>query len=678
MADLLLANGNIELGNEPTDDIPPVDRNDETSLDYEYLLGHLNETLTDSIKHKEYMHWGALRQYDLDSYYMQKDIALSRRPWPGASAYRAPLTATLLDTAWAYMDESVCPSGKRILGIKGIGREDIRTSKILESYMNNVIDSETNLREVHDQNIFRTFLNGTGIIKTLRNGETIKNYAIPVEDIYVPLYAPGFKIDETEFAHQMVALTKYDLDFRRASGAYSFDDGDIAPGLGFSTSRVKDINERTLDSISGQDASTESRNNLYYIIESYLTFYNKNSQRPLELKAWWVPNGNKILRVRKNEDLIRPFGRYTVYEYPGRFYGMSLPEKVREIQDKFDYSDKQYTDGLDLAARPAMFIDDTSSFDPDISQRVPGGIYPIGAGNKITFEPQPAVERGFDQERFNLWMQAERLTGLIDVVQGASTKSGRTLGETEMRQNSAGVRFNSLFTKYEKGFKQTANIIYQYQNLYVSRSKKVKLIGYEDYQTVGELFPHDAIDENSQTTEGLGIDPNINYNFGFSNKPISERDREDQDFNEYYEAAMLNPITASSPANLWRLLAEKAERCGVRNHDIIIQKPKEVNIFSAQNFIERVMSGQVNIQLRPGVDANDYILEINLFMQTDMFLDMDDRQKIALMRALQQAQIIWKMEQQALMDVHQLDAPMMQAQGQGQPQGNQQQPAGGQ
>lgn len=649
MLPLLLSTSNPQFDSTPTDTAPQNDRGD-INLDETRLLDYLVKSFTDAIRYKEYLGWVEKREYDIKAYYQQKELAWASYPWKGASAYRSPLIATLTDTAWAYMSESVWPDSGNPLQVKGFGREDVRTAKILSAYLNNDLESKGNAKFVHNQNIFRMFHTGTGITKTRRSldGESILSSSVSVEDIYCPLSAEGFEVDQTEYVHQVIGMTKNELDLRRLSGVYDFRDGEIAPGIAITTGTAKERITFDVDRVTGTDHKTEIQNSIYYVVESYCTYYEKNSLRPLELIVWWVPNGSKILRKRINDSKIRPFARYVAYEIPGRFYGLSLGEKVKEIQDKIDYSDKQFTDMLDRASMPAMFLDDTSTFDPDISQRVPGGIYPMGVGNKIIFEPQPTVERGFDQERFNLWMQAERLTGLNDVIQGASTRSGRTLGETEIRQNAAGIRFNSLFKRYEEGFNAETKIRYKYHDMYVPRSKKISLIGYEDYQTIGELFPSDSEDVEN----GFGIKENVN--FGFSGRPVSERENDKANFEDYYLAAMANPITASNPANLARLLREKAERNGIRNHDSLVGRLKEENILTPEEFIQRIMSGQYNLTLRPGIDADNYILEIDIFMRTDMFQNMSQKGKLFLLQGYQQAKIISEMERRALVDVEQM------------------------
>lgn len=647
MQNLLLSQTNIPIDNRPTDVSPPPDKTD-VNLDHNRLLDYLTNSFKEAIRYKDFLGWNEKRSYDIKSYYMQKEAAWAQWPWKGASSYRSPLTATLTDTAWAYMMESIWPEGGNPLQIKGSGSEDVRTARILEQYMNTVIENETNLKIIQDLNIFRMFLHGTGVIKTRRrlDGTSIDNSSVSVEDIFVPLNATSFVKGEAEYVHQVIGLTKNELEQRIRSKIYDFKDGDIAPGANISNSITRYETRNLMDKVSGLDMQSFERNQMYFIVESYCTYYDKDSAKPLELIVWWAPNGGKIGRVRLNETGLRPFSRYVAYEYGGRFYGMSLPEKIREIQNKLDYSDKQYTDMLDKASMPAMFLDSTSNFDAESSQRVPGGIYEIGVGNKIIFEPQPMVERGFNDERFNMWQQAEKLTGLIDVVQGSTSRGARTLGETQMRQTAAGTRFKAIFQKYEQGWNDTCQIIYKFQDMYVPRDKKVKIIGYEDYQTLGELFPNDK-----DNKVGIGIDDN--FNFGFSGKPINEQEDEARKFDDAYTAAMANPATISNVANCYRLLEEKFRRNGIRNFSSLVYAPAGVNIYPPQECIERIMSGQFNIQLRPGIDAENYIMEAQYFMRTSMFQYLEPEGKMAVMRMLVQAEKIREGEIQASVDVHQ-------------------------
>ena len=516
------------LQNTPSDVIPAQDREDE-SIDEKDLAQYItNGCFQNSIKDKEEFGWIAKRQYDLESYYMIKQEALRHFPWEGASNSRVPLTPTLLDTAHANVKGSIWSDSGDPIKVTGIGVEDIRKASILNQYMNWKVNNEMDMETPMDSNIFRTFMHGTGAVKVIRDFDNnIIMSSLDIENIYLPIDATGFKIQDTDHIIQIIPMTYNDIQARRP---FYKDIDKIQPGIGLSNSIAPEQLTRIRDLAYGTSMDQRMNRDLYYIAEVYLTYYPKTasgpygkmrSTKPKELIVWMSPNGGTIHRVRENKEKIRPFADYTVYPNPGRFFGMSLPEKIKGCQEDLDYSNKQNTDALDRAITPAMYVDDTSSFDRTKSQRVPGGIYPIGKGNVPSYDAMPPIERGFERKMQDLWGQAERLTGLIDVTVGGQTVSGRTLGETQIRTSRADIRFSAIFSRFEKGWKKTVELIYEYSNRYEDRSKKLKVLGYSDIKTLDEIFP------TSNAESGLAIEGKFDFSFGGS--PINVREQEKMD-----------------------------------------------------------------------------------------------------------------------------------------------------
>ena len=83
----------------------------------------------------------------------------------------------------------------------------------------------------------------------------------------------------------------------------------------------------------------------------------------------------------------------------------------------------------------------------------------------------------------------------------------------------------------------------------------------------------------------------------------------------------------SNPAALWKIGKLRAEAQGERNFEALVSKPKEVNILSPEEAIQRIMSGQQFLP-DPLIDAEEYILRIQLFMMTDTFMESDDKMKM--------------------------------------------------
>ena len=226
------------------------------------------------------------------------------------------------------------------------------------------------------------------------------------------------------------------------------------------------------------------------------------------------------------------------------------------------------------------------------------------------------------------------------------------------------MRFSSIIDRFNAGWNRTINLVYEYANRYESREKKLKVIGYNDFRTLNELFP--VKDEN--ITSGLGLKGN--FDFSFSGKSQADKEIEKQDTIMFYNAMITNPL-AQNPATLWKLSKEFAEAMGRKDFTTLFPKPKEANIYGIDEFLQRVMSGQYDIQVRPGIDADDYVFEIELFMRTETFQSLEPQAQQAILDARRRAYMMSVAERQALADANLvMQSQMMQQQLQ--PQGGQQ------
>ena len=672
MPPLIMNTDTPVLTDKPSDAMPQNDREDLTSIDEDDLRGYLLDIFKNDIADKQQDNFMEKKAYDVTSYYGLKNKALMEWPWEGASAFPVPLTPTLTDTAYANIHASKWSNDKGPVKVRGVGVEDIRTSKLLEDWLNWQVINEMEFESEDDKNDLRTFLHGTGFMKVFQDikTNTVKIYSVDIENMYVPIDARGLQVGEAEHVVHIIPLSYSDLQMRKLMGVYKYPD-EILPGVGISY--VEHLQNKTnlMDIASGTSMETKNRRDTYYIGEFYCTYANKSGTgygsngspsrvgvRPMEIIAWMSPHGGRIQRVRLNKSKIRPFADSHAYPYPDRFFSQSLPGKIRNEQEEIDYADKQNTDALDRAIMPAGFVDDTDAFDRTRKQRVPGGIYPKGKGNTIEWEPSPPVERGFERRIAQMWEQAERKTGIIDVTQGRPSAFGsKTLGEVEIRSARADVRFKAIYKRFERSFNKVMQLVYRLDNQYVPRDKKIKVLGYNDFKSIDELFP--------KNDSNLGLGMTGNFDFSFSSGLASEKEYEDQQKKEFCTQAFLNPLVQSDPANMWRITEMQAEAYGIRNIENAIQKPKEVNIFSVEEFLQRILSGQVDIQIRPGIDTESYLFELQLFMKTETFVGLDQDQQKVIFDALRRAFVMSAAERQAKMDlmrIQQMDQQMVQVQ----------------
>jgi hypothetical protein len=608
-------------------------------------------------KDKEEWGWVSKREYDLKAYYGIKEAAMSQRPWPGASNYRVPITPTLLDTGWANLKASQRSADGKIVRVSGVGEEDIRKAIPLEALLNWQLTNDIPIDSVQDKNIFRTLLHGTGIVKVIQDYERnrVKVISFDIENFYIPIDAEGVQFSDNQgHVTQIIPLSKNDIEFRKELGIYNNLDKAV-PGARITNRHGADSIIKLKDHVTGVNKEQRNSRETYFIAETYTEYRPKSGTgygggpsragvRPQSLIVWWSPNGGTIHRIALNPDKIVPFAKFDLYPTPGYFFSQSLPEKIKNIQEKADYADKQNTDAMDRSISPAMFVDSTDEFNTGVAQRVPGGIYPKGkSGSTVEFEPQPPRERGFENQYQQMWIEAREMTGLIDINMGAGTND-KTLGQTQIRSYRADIRFSSLVERFERGFKDLVDLVYHYDNKFMPTNTKIKVLGYSDYKSLSELFP-----EAQGREIGLGIEGKFDFEFAGAAVTDIERDRENVKM--FYGMLIQSPAILQDRGTYWKSLNQLAEAYGVRDFETVMSKPPEALIMSAQEAIQRIVSGQTDIQPRPGIDVESYIYEVELFMRGQAFVGLMPEGQQALMDLRQRCYIIRAAEMQAMMDL---------------------------
>ena len=442
----------------------------------------------------------------------------------------------------------------------------------------------------------------------------------------------------------------------------------MAPGARISRSRSGgDSLNQLKDQVAGVSREQKYRRETYFMAESYIEYFPKSGSgygggpsragvKPVYLIVWWSPNGGTIHRIAMNEDEIVPFANYDFYPNPGYFFSMSMPEKIRNIQEKANYADKQNTDAMDRIISPALFFSDTAELEKSRAKRMPGGMYNIGRDNQVFYEPMPARERGFEQEVKNMWVEAQQMVGLIDISYGSQAKD-QTLGQTQMRSFRADIRFQDLLDRYEMGFKDTMDLIYHYDNKFMDRSTKIKVLGYSDYKRIEEIFP-----SKNLGAIGLGITGKYDFSFGGASVLIREQIKNDEI--SYFSIMMTDPMVLANPKDSWNIRVQLGQAYGIREGrlETILTKPKEALILSAQEAIQRVVSGQTGIDIRPGIDTESYIFELELFGKTDTFASLEPEGQMEILRLLKLAMLMSAAEKRAIMDVQMVQSRQMMAQ----------------
>lgn len=651
----------VDADATPTSIVDEIDDN-ELSV---YIINRLQADIRD----REAFGWNAMRVYDEYAYNGYKKKA--NEPWNNASNYSVRMTTTLVDTAHANTIGSIFADPNKVADVEGIGKEDVRNAKNISSLINwQVLNDIDDAKDVLDKAVHTAFKHGNSPIKVIQGSgiagqkKKIIWRRINIWNMFLPVNAQGVQPRHTDHVFELIPLDENDWESRKGlkgpDGKVVYDGiEDLGKGnYIFSSTGMEEITTAK-DRTSGTSLGDMYSRDMRYILECYLTYPHKdkktNEVTLVELVVTLAPNGGKVMRKVENTDIdeatgdaVRPYvWKFQPYPREDRAYGDSLPWLIRQSQEELDYAHNQVFNAIEKIVKTPTFYDPNGGFDPEEVQMTPNGWYPVPNPNQNIFIPSYDYGSIFQHYRsFDLyWEYAQRQTGLTELFQGRQQDRQTTLGEAEIRTNKAEIRFKVIYDRLEAGFSELLYLTYFYDRKWLPEDTVIKVLGTSDYKAVAEIFP-----------EGIsGL-----YNFRFSSAPLTEKAKRRNDIEQAYLKAMSMSMVANSDANQWKLLNWYWEELGFRNLGDVISKPKEANIMSPQEAIQRIMSGEYEIIPDPGIDAPDYILRLKSFMRSDTFKKAKQEEKQAIMTLLRRVDMIRMGQQLAIQDAQILKQRMAQ------------------
>lgn len=615
--------------NEPGDRVPQAGEFDVDIPDEE-LTDYLQSTFKNDVADKEQMGFGTKRIQDDEMYHGITDPFFDNWPYVGASNFHVPMTQVFVDTGHAMIDDLEWRNRNKILTVSPVSTESAKKAKNLEWLLNwqglndiigfQIADSSCN---------FNSLKNGTSYLKIIRSvGDrfVLEVINIEVHNIFMPIDSKSMEIKDCPRITQLIPWGEEDLRDRIASGKYR-NLNKVGKGYYPSTLTAEQIVDLSTN-ISGLDMSRKIKRDTWWAAETYVTYYKLGSIKPMELIVTWAPQSGAILRKIENKDGIRPFVEKYYYPNYGKAFHYSMPEKFRAIQMKANYTDKQITDAADKAISPAGFYDGTGGFDPRLSIRVPTAMYRVKNLGRIQWEPvniAAIMER--NRHLQDLWALYERAAGFTDLL-----PRSKTLGQDILKNQRANTRFSGTQRLIEYHWKRTWDKIYEYDNLYMPRSVKVKVLGSNRYETIEKLFPMENLEENAiPPKEGIHLVGK--YVFSIANKTLADEDLQNEKRTKFLAGMLGDQIFASDKGNRYRIYESMADANGIFDFENIIKRPKEASLFTPDEVIERMMDGEI-MDPSLGFDIDDYLLAMRMFIRTGNFKDSPREVKILFLRYL--------------------------------------------
>lgn len=212
------------------------------------------------------------------------------------------------------------------------------------------------------------------------------------------------------------------------------------------------------EGIEGMGPSNVKRGQ-YEIIEDYRRRRMPFDEDATEIITWWCRDlPGRILGWDYLDNVHghgrRPFRVGKYFEIPFRFYGLSLPEVIKGVQDEINAIHNQKVDYATIKTMPWGFKRASSTI-PPIAQRIkPGEFIDVDNPQQDILIPQWSSDGNvWGTEEQTLYQYAERLLGLTDLSLGRQPNrvgATRTAKGTQTLLSEAGLRFKVALQNFQR------------------------------------------------------------------------------------------------------------------------------------------------------------------------------------------------------------------------------------
>ena len=234
------------------------------------------------------------------------------------------------------------------------------------------------------------------------------------------------------------------------------------------------------------DPASSVKKDEYPVIESYRRYDMDEDGMSEEIVVWVSPELPDMILGWDYLDNVYSHGKrpYVVGRYltlPGRFYGLSFPEVIRDVQDEINTIHNQRVDSGTIQNTPGGFFRASMTMGPGAQFVKPGMWTPVD-------NPQTDVREykwngtpvwGQNEEAL-LYQYFERLTGLTDLALGRQPNrvgATRTASGTAALLSEAGLRFKTSMESFQRFWLEIFDHILALDQQYLPDGKEFKVTG---------------------------------------------------------------------------------------------------------------------------------------------------------------------------------------------------------
>ena len=312
------------------------------------------------------------------------------------------------------------------------------------------------------------------------------------EDFVAP-FRGGWDVQRLPWVHHRLWYTEDALRRKVKQGRFYRDTvemliGDLPTGTEDGADQPgKEIRDVRAKSEGVPDPASSVKQDEYEVIERYCLHDMDEDGFEEEVILWFSPQlPDRLLGWDYLDNVCahgkRPFVRGQYLRLPGRFYGLSFPRIVRDLQDEINTIHNQRVDAGTLQNTPSYF------YRASMTTR-PGDTQPIRPGMGIPVDnPQTDIlmvnwngNTVFGQnEEALLYQYFERLTGLTDLALGRQPNrvgATRTASGTAALLSEAGLRFKTAMESFQAFWTEVFEHVLALDQQYLAPGKEFRVTG---------------------------------------------------------------------------------------------------------------------------------------------------------------------------------------------------------
>ncbi|MDE2098150.1 MAG: hypothetical protein KGL39_12925 [Patescibacteria group bacterium] len=277
----------------------------------------------------------------------------------------------------------------------------------------------------------------------------------------------------------------------------------------------------------------------------------------------------------------RPFVALTPIPRPGRFYGKSVCELLRTVQEELNAQHNQRNDQITLRLSPPFYRVRTADVRDQDHRTGPDAEWIVDTPKDVGILELPDVPLSSWQEESLLANYGTMVIGQSNPMMGVQNGSRRTAKEVQQTSASSNVRLDLMAARIREAAKE---VFWQIHHLKLQ-------YGPDDQEVTAPI--NGAPQRLKISKKILALD----YDLGISGMggPLDKQGRQ-QEMMLVYSMLTQNPIVAQNPMHLYAVTRMVLEAIGVPDIQTLIGTPEELQ----QHAQQQMQLQQQQMQLQQG------------------------------------------------------------------------------